>query len=54
MANDELCKFEQAFWTRGVEQCERALSPDAVMAFPDLTGIMTGPSIIDSLHHGPR
>lgn len=52
--DEDLWSLEERLWTSGVEQYERTLDPECVMAFPPPTGIMVGRGIFESLKGAPR
>ena len=54
MDDDAIWNSEERFWTGGTDHYQSALDPECVMAFPAPVGIMSGPSITQSLAQAPR
>jgi hypothetical protein len=55
-AGDDLSLWhmEEAFWLQGIEAYRRAMRDDAVMVFPDPTGVLMGNEVFAALAAAPR
>jgi len=54
MDDDAIWAMEERFWTGSTDYYGSALDPECIMVFPEPVGIMSGPSIMQSLAQAPR
>ena len=54
MTDAEFWQIERELWLGGPEVFRRWVARECLMVFPDPVGILTGPTVVESIAPGPR